>query len=275
MDSMLRSELVKKSIKEVFSLPSLKLTKLKAGSPRQSSQSQDFYQQTVNACLNMLTSLLSEAPSLEALQDILVLRRWRHNNRKGKVVKWVREDFFIPGPAIFYTDISKISKMAKLPIVVKEIHNQLHRISDTRTKDETLTAVVNLAVKRLNPVVDTLLDCSLECDESAAAIWKALVSNPYSSSKLLRPLLKRLQDEDPNAEVTYRRRSTSQMPMAATNALCLILSLPEASDVLQNKFPQLLLALITQIYFLFGTSRRVSRAASLMPEPPSHLHPLA
>nr|XP_028604805.1 maestro heat-like repeat-containing protein family member 7 isoform X1 [Podarcis muralis] len=246
----------------------------------------------------------------------------RRKNWKGNVVQWAREDFFIPGPAIFYSDISKVAKafgehltpsqinevvlkaidnltvedrvisqasgkllssfleecgvdMEDLPIVVKEIHNQLHRISDTRTKDETLTAVVNLAAKRLNPVVDTLLDCSLECDESAAAIWKALVSNPYSSSKLLRPLLKRLQDEDPNAEVTYRRRSTSQMPMAATNALCLILSLPEASDVLQNKFPQLLLALITQIYFLFGTSRRVSRAASLMPEPPSHLHPLA
>ncbi|XP_077792007.1 maestro heat-like repeat family member 5 [Podarcis muralis] len=402
MDSMLRSELVKKSIKKVFSLPSLKLTKLKAGSPRQSSQSQDFYQQTVNACLNMLTSLLSEAPSLEVLQDILVhTNGWidstkiyereravrstsflmkyiaehldfdisqdfpllgqlvallslhladveeiglqsaealhhlhcimvakmakkvemRRKNWKGNVVQWAREDFFIPGPAIFYSDISKVAKafgehltpsqinevvlkaidnltvedrvisqasgkllssfleecgvdMEDLPIVVKEIHNQLHRISDTRTKDETLTAVVNLAAKRLNPVVDTLLDCSLECDESAAAIWKALVSNPYSSSKLLRPLLKRLQDEDPNAEVTYRRRSTSQMPMAATNALCLILSLPEASDVLQNKFPQLLLALITQIYFLFGTSRRVSRAASLMPEPPSHLHPL-
>ncbi|CAI5787909.1 Hypothetical predicted protein [Podarcis lilfordi] len=136
----------------------------------------------------------------------------RHKNRKGNVVKWFREDFFIPGPAIFYTDISKVAKafgehlapsqinevvlkaidnltvedrvvsqasgkllssfleecgmdMEDLPIVVKEIYNHLHRISDTRTKDETLTAVVNLAAKRLNPVVDSLLDCSLECDE--------------------------------------------------------------------------------------------------------------
>nr|XP_034956607.1 uncharacterized protein LOC118077217 [Zootoca vivipara] len=246
----------------------------------------------------------------------------RHKNRKGNVVKWYREDFFIPGPSVFYNDISKVAKafgehltpgqinevvlkaidnltvedrvisqaagvllssfleecgmdMEDLPMVVKEIYNHLPRIPDSRTKEEALTAVVNLATKRLNPVVDSLLDCSMDCDESAAAIWKALVSDPYSSIKLLRPLLKRLQDEDPNSEITYRRHSKSQMPMAATNALCLILSLPEASDVLQNKFSQLLLALITQIYFVLGTSRRGSGARSFLSEPSSHLSPLA
>lgn len=54
---------------------------------------------------------------------------------------------------------------------------------------------------------------------SAAQIWKALVANLYTSGKLLRPLLKRLQDEDPKAEVTSRRRSTSQMPMAVSFSL--------------------------------------------------------
>ncbi|XP_033020610.1 maestro heat-like repeat family member 5 [Lacerta agilis] len=403
MDSPLRSELVQKSIKKVFSLPSLKLTKLKAGSSMHTTQSQDFYQQTVTACLNMMTSLLSEAPSLETLEDILehtngwidsprVYEReravkstsflmkyvsehldfdishdfpflgqlvallslhiadivkeiglqsaealyhlhyimiakmgkkveMRHKNRKGNVVKWFREDFFIPGPSIFYNDISKVAKafgehltpsqindvvlkaidnltvedraisqaaavllssfleecgmdMEDLHMIVKEIYNHLPRITDARTKEETLTAMVNLATKRLNPVVDSLLDCSMDCDESAAVIWKALVADPYCSIKLLRPLLKRLQDEDPSSEVTSRRHSKSQMPMAATNALCLILALPEASDVLQNKFPQLLLALITQIYFVIGSGRRGSRATTLMPDPPSHLSPL-
>ncbi|CAI5788030.1 zinc finger protein 24-like [Podarcis lilfordi] len=32
----------------------------------------DYYQETIDTCLNMLTSLLSEAPSLETLQEILV-----------------------------------------------------------------------------------------------------------------------------------------------------------------------------------------------------------
>ncbi|CAI7935022.1 Hypothetical predicted protein, partial [Podarcis lilfordi] len=104
-------------------------------------------------------------------------------------------------------------------MVVKEIYNHLHWIPDTRTKEETLSAIVSLATKRLQPVIDSLLDCSKECDDV----------------KLLRPLLKRLQDEDPKAEVTSRRRSTSQMPMAATNALCHILSFPEAAGILKSE----------------------------------------
>ncbi|XP_077787067.1 LOW QUALITY PROTEIN: maestro heat-like repeat-containing protein family member 1 [Podarcis muralis] len=299
MDSTLRSELVKKSIKKVFSLPSLKLTKLIAGSLTQSSQSQDFYQQTVNACLNMLTSLLSEAPSLEALQDILVhtngwidsteiFGRKRAVKSTSFLMKYVSEhfDFDVSDQGLMlqfqmcfkqvHHTFSSWSSFTffQLPMVVKEIYNHLHRIPDTRTKEETLSAIVSLATKRLQPVIDSLLDCSMECDESATAIWKALVTDPYSSVKLLRPLLKRLQDEDPKAEVTSRRRSTSQMPMAATNALCHILSFPEATGILKSKFHHLLFALSTQICFVHEARRRGSRATSLIPEPSLHLDPL-
>nr|XP_034974757.1 uncharacterized protein LOC118086867 [Zootoca vivipara] len=59
LDSELRSELVEKTITKVFSLPSLKLTRVQAGSTRQPPQ--DYYQRMVNACISMFTSLLSEA----------------------------------------------------------------------------------------------------------------------------------------------------------------------------------------------------------------------
>ncbi|KAM6474101.1 maestro heat-like repeat family member 5 [Liasis olivaceus] len=72
LDPNVRSELVNKSIQKVFSLPALKMTKVKANSPAQPVQTQDFYQQTITACNSMLASLLSEAPSLESLQDILM-----------------------------------------------------------------------------------------------------------------------------------------------------------------------------------------------------------
>ncbi|KAH0627788.1 hypothetical protein JD844_008130 [Phrynosoma platyrhinos] len=344
LDPEVRSELVNKSVKKVFSLPALKMTKLKAGNPTHPVQSQDFYQQTVSACQNMLTSLLSEVPNLESLQDILIhINGWidspknyereravrstshllkfvsehldfdvtkeiekKHKNKKGNVVKWLREDFFIPGPAIFYNNIAKVAQafgehlnsnqitdvvlkaieslthedksisqaagvllssfleecgmdMEDLPMIVKEIYNHLPHISDPTTKEETLRAVCNLAAKRLNGVVDILLECSVECDDNVAEIWKALVADPYANMKLIRPLLKRLQDEDPLSEVSHRRHSKSIMPMAATNALCLILSLPEASDALQNKFSHLLLALVTQIYFVLGSGKRGSK----------------
>ncbi|CAI7934995.1 maestro heat-like repeat family member 5, partial [Podarcis lilfordi] len=245
---------------------------------------------------------LQSAEALYHLHYIMIakmgkeLEKRRNKNKKGNMVRWVREDFFIPGPSLFHYNIAKVAKafgehltpsqinevvlkaidnltvedravsqaagkllrsfleecgmdMEDLPMVVKEIYNHLHRIPDTRTKDVTLSAIVSLATKRLQPVVDSLLDCSKECDESTAVIWKALVADPYSSVKLLRPLLKRLQDEDPKAEVPSRRCSTSQMPMAATNAL-------------------------TQICFVHEARRRGSRATSLIPEPSSHLDPL-
>lgn len=50
-------------------------------------------------------------------------------------------------------------------MVVKEIYYHLPQVLDTHTKEQTLSAIVSLATKRLQPVVDSLLDCSMECDE--------------------------------------------------------------------------------------------------------------
>ncbi|KAM6473892.1 maestro heat-like repeat family member 5 [Liasis olivaceus] len=192
LDPNVRSELVNKSIQKVFSLPALKMTKVKANSPAQPVQTQDFYQQTITACNSMLASLLSEAPSLESLQDILMhtniwidsptnyereraIKSTRHllkfvsehfdfdttgefpmlgqlvallalhiadsvreigqasaeatyhlhyiimnkmakemekkrKNKKGKVVQWMRVDYFNSGPTTFYNNIPKVAE---------------------------------------------------------------------------------------------------------------------------------------------------------------------
>ncbi|CAI5776203.1 Hypothetical predicted protein [Podarcis lilfordi] len=62
MDPLLRSQLLQKTTRKVFQLPSLQVTKVKAGSSVPATQSQDCYQETIYIWLNMLTSLLSEAP---------------------------------------------------------------------------------------------------------------------------------------------------------------------------------------------------------------------
>ncbi|KAM6474096.1 maestro heat-like repeat-containing protein family member 7 [Liasis olivaceus] len=326
LDPNVRSELVNKSIQKVFSLPALKMTKVKAN---------DFYQQTIIACNSMLTSLLSEAPSLESLQDNIwidsptnyererAIKSTRHllkfvsehfdqlvallalhsadsvreigqasaeatyhlhhiimnkmakemekkrKNKKGKVVQWMRVDYFNSGPTTFYNNIPKVAEAfgehlsssqitelvlkaiglltheekkisqdaalvlssfleecgMDLPTIIKEVHRRLPRITDPATKEETLRSVCHLGSKRLSRMVDILLECSVECDS----------------------LLKRLQDEMAISEDNTRRNSKSLMPIAATNAVCFILSLPEASDALQNKFPSMLIGLATQI----------------------------
>ncbi|XP_077202701.1 maestro heat-like repeat family member 5 isoform X2 [Paroedura picta] len=403
LDFEVKSDLVCKSIRKVYSLPALKVTKLKAGSPTQPTQTQDFYQQTMSACNSMLTSLLSEMPNMDGLQEILIhTNSWmesektyereravrstihvlkfaaehldfdvsqefsllgqlvavlgmrtmdsvkeiglqaaeaiyhlhyltmskmvkemekRHKNKKGNIVKWMREDFFISGPSVFYNNISKVAKafgehlspnqvtelvlkiignlmhedrlisqaasallssfleecgmdVEDLPLIVKDIYTRLSTIHDAVTKEETMKAMCSLASKRVNGVVDCLLEVSTECDNNAMELWKALVSDPYSNAKLVRPLLKRLQDEDPLSENCNRRNSKSHMPLAATNALRWILTLPDAVEVVQGKFPHLLIALVTQIYYTLGSSRKGSRKSntSEASEPPGALN---
>ncbi|XP_026573479.1 maestro heat-like repeat-containing protein family member 6 [Pseudonaja textilis] len=235
----------------------------------------------------------------------------RRKNRKGKIVEWLREDFFVSGPAIFYDNIPKMAKafgehltpsqltdvilkalevvtnsnknisqaaglllnsfmkecgmeMEELPMILREMYVCLPNILDPSTKEDIIIAVCHLASKRANRVVDTILEVLVECDGTARELWRALVADPYASLRIMKPLLKRLQDEDPSTETTRKRNCKSVMPIAATNALSFILSLPEAAEVIENKFPPLLIALVTQIYFLLGASKRGSRRSSLL-----------
>ncbi|XP_039214548.1 maestro heat-like repeat-containing protein family member 7, partial [Crotalus tigris] len=403
LNTEVMSKLVNTSIQRVFSLPALKMTKVNAASPTQSTYTQDFYHQTVTACSSMLTSLLSEAPNLDSLQEILmhtntwiespkihereraIKSTWhllkfvsehtdfdttadffllgqlvallglhigegkeigqtsaeaayhlhyilmnkmakemdkKPKNKKGNIVKWLREDFFGSGSGIFYNNISKMAKafgehlspmqitdlimkalealtnedknisqaagillntfleecgmdMEELPMILREIYRRLPNITEPTTKENTLKSVCHLASKRINKVVDLLLECSLDCDQSAREIWRALVTDPYANMKIMRPLLKRLQDEDPILETAGRRNSKSIMPIAATNALCFIFSIPEAAEAIENKFPSLIIGLITQIYFLLGGSKRGSRKPSTISENLGQVNPLS
>ncbi|XP_053121844.1 maestro heat-like repeat family member 5 [Hemicordylus capensis] len=391
LDSDIRSSLVCKSVEKVFSLPSLEVTKLRAGSPAHPTQTQDFYQQTVNACNSMLTGLLSESPNTETLKEILLhTNGWiespkkyergravsstnyilkfasersdfaftqefsllghlvamlslriadsvkdigmqaaealyylhriimgqqerdmekKPKNKKGNIVKWFREDFLVSGPSVFFKNPTKIAKafgehlapsqiselalkaivhlrheevaisrgagvllssfleecgvdVQDLPTMIKDLYQNLPAITDPVTKEETLKALCNLALKRLNGVLDSLLECSLECNKSIAEMWKALACEPHLRMRLIRPLLKRLKDKESLSDIDQRRHSTSLVPIAATNALCLILSSPEPVDEIQGTFAHLLIALVTQIYMVIGTGRRGSNSSS-------------
>ncbi|XP_044279588.1 uncharacterized protein LOC123020218, partial [Varanus komodoensis] len=185
----------------------------------------------------------------------------RQRNPKGKAVKWFREDLTFPGPLVFYSNIPKVAKAFG------------EHLSSAQSTEVALRAAQCLAQpeKNLAQAAGVLLRSFLEeCgkdmdglptivreiytnlskieDPTAAEIWRALAADPYSSIKLMKPLLKRLQDKDVDPRSSSTRHSKSQMPMAATSALCAVLSASEAAAVLQNYFPHLLVALLVQIY---------------------------
>ncbi|XP_032081503.1 maestro heat-like repeat-containing protein family member 7 [Thamnophis elegans] len=356
LNSEVRSKVVNQSIWKVFSLPAIKVSTMKTDSQPPSSHSQDFYHQTATACNNMLTGLLSEAPNLDALQDILMdINPWidspksHERERALKTIKHLLKfvsdnvnfdttaDFSLLGQlvallalhigdtspevgqtsaeAAYYLHHLLMSKMVakafgehlsplqltqliletlealthvdknisqsaglllnailvecgmdmeELPMILKEIYHRLPNITHPATKYLTLKGVCHLASKRVNRVVDILLESSIGCDGNAREIWGALAADPYANFKIMKPLLKRLQDQDPSTEALARRNSKSLMPIAATNALCFLLSLPNAAELLDNKFSNLLLALVTQLYFLLGASKSRSRSSRVM-----------
>ncbi|XP_032069739.1 maestro heat-like repeat-containing protein family member 7 [Thamnophis elegans] len=400
LNSEVRSEVVNQSIRKVFSLPALKVSTMKTDSQPPSSHSQDFYHQIATACNNMLTGLLSEAPNLDALQEILMHtnpwidspkshERWRAlktikhlfkfvlenvnfdttgdfsllgqlvallalhigdsrpeigqisaevayhlhhllmskmakemDKKQKNIVHLQREEFFVSGSGIFHNNISKMAKAfgkhlsplqltqllletlgaltqvdishsaglllnaillefgdeeetKELPMILKEIYQRLPNITHPATKALALKAVYHLASKRVNQVVDILLESSVGCDGNAREIWEALAEDPYANLKIMKPLMKRLEDQDPSTDALSRRNSKSLMPIAATNALSFLLSLPNAAELLPNKFSNLLLALVTQLYFLLGASKSGSGRSSRVMDLSEQINPLS
>ncbi|KAL7976040.1 hypothetical protein Chor_014997 [Crotalus horridus] len=107
--------------------------------------------------------------------------------------------------------------MEEVPKILREIFHRLPNISEPATKQNTLKSVCHLASKWDEEVVDFLLERSPDCDQSAREIWRALTEDPYLKRRILRPLQKRLQDEDPVSETNDRRNSQSIMPIAVNH----------------------------------------------------------
>uniref|UniRef100_UPI0010A08723 maestro heat-like repeat-containing protein family member 1 n=1 Tax=Podarcis muralis TaxID=64176 RepID=UPI0010A08723 len=242
MDPLTRSQLVQKITQKVFQLPSLQVMKIKAGSSVKATPSQDCYQETVYIWLNMLTSLLSEAPSLKTLQEILVhikgwidstkiserqravkttnallkyvsehldfdvsqdfpllgqlvallslhltdnvkeiglqsaealyhlhyiliakmgkeLEKRGNKNKKGKMVRWVREDFFIPGPSLFHYNIAKVAKAFGEHLTPSQINEVVLKAIDNLTVEDR--AVSQAAGKLLRSFLE---ECGIEME---------------------------------------------------------------------------------------------------------------
>lgn len=51
---------------------------------------------------------------------------------------------------------------------------------------------------------------------TARELWRALAEHPYANLKIMKPLLKRLQNQDPSTEAFGRRNSQSIMPIAVS-----------------------------------------------------------
>ncbi|XP_074078089.1 maestro heat-like repeat-containing protein family member 9 isoform X2 [Macrotis lagotis] len=144
---------------------------------------------------------------------------------------------------------SKVTKAAK---IVDFIHKNLNIQSPDIQKSDLLNMVSLLTRFCPQKVVFQLLDHSFPVDSSVLEMWKAVSSESDSSPFVLKTILTVLKGkpgEGSTAQKRFSLEDVNMMPVSATQALCILLPVPEYKKAAAQFFPELLIALILQLHY--------------------------
>eukprot|EP00075_Anas_platyrhynchos_P014944 XP_027304197.1 maestro heat-like repeat-containing protein family member 6 isoform X2 [Anas platyrhynchos] len=110
-------------------------------------------------------------------------------------------------------------------------------------------ALLLLASKCPRETVASLLQCSLTCTSVAVTMWRAMVSEPPATERVLRELLRILMNQSGCKTSTSTKDHPRILALAAARPLHEILLLPTSRGEAKAIFPQLFLALLFQVSF--------------------------
>eukprot|EP00075_Anas_platyrhynchos_P014812 XP_027304065.1 uncharacterized protein LOC113841602 isoform X2 [Anas platyrhynchos] len=110
-------------------------------------------------------------------------------------------------------------------------------------------ALLLLASKRPRETVASLLQCSLTCTSVAVTMWRAMVSEPPATERVLHELLRILMNQSGCKTSTSTKHHLRIQALAAARPLHEILLLPTSRGEAKAIFPQLFLALLFQVSF--------------------------
>uniref|UniRef100_A0A671F4E5 Maestro heat like repeat family member 5/pseudo n=1 Tax=Rhinolophus ferrumequinum TaxID=59479 RepID=A0A671F4E5_RHIFE len=150
---------------------------------------------------------------------------------------------------------------AKLETVAKlgqAIHLQLCSIRLPQAKKIALHAITLLARNHTPELVATFLDFSIPLDSHAFQLWKALGAEQPVSRWVLAVLLALLRERPLPIEASdsspQPKEKTYLRSLAAMNTLHELQITREFKKAVQEAYPQLLLALLTQIHYVLELS---------------------
>uniref|UniRef100_K7G644 Uncharacterized protein n=1 Tax=Pelodiscus sinensis TaxID=13735 RepID=K7G644_PELSI len=132
---------------------------------------------------------------------------------------------------------------------VRSMYHNLDSISETLAQQELLRSLLLLGYQYSEEVVTALLGCSLWCDRAAVEMWRTLTSHPKTTGRILRELLKRLQEGPLGQRRDTAQKMAAVTPLAATRALYEIFQEPGCRREVQELYPQLYIALLFQITY--------------------------
>ncbi|XP_064497303.1 uncharacterized protein LOC135406795 isoform X2 [Pseudopipra pipra] len=140
------------------------------------------------------------------------------------------------------------SHLNKVPTIVRDIHQQLMKITYMSQEDRLKKTLQEMTVAQPHDVVVTLLRCAPSCDRAAVTMWKAIVSSSRAAEKVLPELLCVLEDWPLHSTSTSDKDDSDIFSLAATVALWEIIHLPHHPEALMMYFPRLFVALLFQIF---------------------------
>ncbi|XP_075766290.1 maestro heat-like repeat-containing protein family member 7 isoform X3 [Pelodiscus sinensis] len=142
-----------------------------------------------------------------------------------------------------------IPSLERVSEAVRSMYHNLDSISETLAQQELLRSLLLLGYQYSEEVVTALLGCSLWCDRAAVEMWRTLTSHPKTTGRILRELLKRLQEGPLGQRRDTAQKMAAVTPLAATRALYEIFQEPGCRREVQELYPQLYIALLFQITY--------------------------
>ncbi|XP_064515393.1 uncharacterized protein LOC135416302 [Pseudopipra pipra] len=136
--------------------------------------------------------------------------------------------------------------VAEVPAIMRYIHQCLtfHLSSDV----SLYSNILSLVGAHPRHVVMSLLHCAPACDRAAAMIWRTIASSGTTAEKVLPTLLQVMEDWPLYSLSSSDSDNKDIFALAATLALRMIIQEPECQDALMIYAPQLLVALLFQVY---------------------------
>ncbi|XP_008065999.1 maestro heat-like repeat-containing protein family member 7 isoform X2 [Carlito syrichta] len=136
-----------------------------------------------------------------------------------------------------------------IPEIMQGIYRQLSHIQEPRARQVALLPISHLARSFMTKVVVALLMCPLPLDSNGAEMWRQLILCKPSCD--VRDLLDLLLNSLKKKPVT-NKGTASTVPLAAASGLCELLSVNSCMGRVKRIYPQLLLALLTQVHYHIG-----------------------
>lgn len=135
--------------------------------------------------------------------------------------------------------------------ILGSLHEKLFQVQFDQTKTGALRTIRTLATHHLIPTIKCLLNYPLPYDENMVEIWKILAKDTQLTTIILDHMLELLQKslpyEEKEKDGKESTKKATQVPLAITCALCVILQVEETEEQVAKIYHKLFAALMVRL----------------------------